>query len=53
MSKPKYVVVVRRENGRLHEEITAHSKYSAKVKARQARQKYDDTYLVEDPRRVG
>lgn len=53
MGKPKYVVVVRRENGRLHEEITANSKYSAKVKARQARQKYDHTYRVEAPRKVG
>lgn len=47
----RYVIIVRRANGRLVTEITAMSKYSAKVKAKAAREKYDNTYTVEVEKR--
>lgn len=43
----RYVIEVRRANGRLVTEISAKSKYSAKLRARAAREKYDQTHTVE------
>lgn len=42
----RYVIEVRRANGRLVTEITAKSKYSAKIRLRAAEEKYDKTHTV-------
>lgn len=42
----RYIIEVRRANGRLVTEMEANSKYSAKLCKRKSEEKYDETHTV-------